>query len=267
MSITRAGHHDSVDIAQLVKEEDRINPQKAIERLEERQRSTDGRLQHHHDPSPCEPALGLARARQSVASQLQREHRAGTFQSEVFRARRDLTLPLYINNPSAYVSDFEGRDDILDKLEARLRKTGEELDTNPKGILTVALHGLGGIGKTSVAWAFARRCEDKKLFDLVLWAPADSRNKTVNAFASAASTLGLVTEQESQDQEFCARQLRSWLQEPVKTLNVRSDTTGEATWLLILDNVDSLDIAKEFMPVSDHGSILFTTRDQISTLR
>lgn len=199
-----------------------------------------------------------------MASQLQREQRVSAFQSEVFRPRRDLNLPLYINNPGAYVSDFEGRDDILEKLETRLRKAQEELDTNPKGILTVALHGIGGIGKTSVAWAFARRCEDKKLFDLVLWTPADSRSKIVNALASAASTLGLVTEQESQDQEYCARQLRSWLQEPVKTLNVRSDSTGGATWLLILDNVDSLDIAKEFMPVSDHGSILFTTRDQIA---
>jgi tetratricopeptide (TPR) repeat protein len=128
---------------------------------------------------------------------------------------------------------FTGREKILEDLVRTLGKRK-----------SAALSGLGGVGKTQTAveYAYTHRSQ----YTAVLWVKAESRGTLLADFASIAAALNLPSAA-AKEQALAVAEVRRWL-----------DT--HSGWLLILDNADDLDLAKEFLPRDPQGDLLLTTR-------
>jgi Tfp pilus assembly protein PilF len=137
---------------------------------------------------------------------------------------------------------FTGRDPYLKALEHALAHGGTAALTQPR-----AISGLGGIGKTLTAIEYAYRHRDQ--YRAVLWSRADSRDALVSGFTAIASLLDL-PEKDERDANVAAEAVHRWLERQ----------TG---WLLILDNVEDLaGVVRPFLPASETGHVLITTRLQ-----
>jgi hypothetical protein len=102
-----------------------------------------------------------------------------------------------------------------------------------------ALVGLGGLGKTQTAAEYAYRYREK--YKAVLWAGADSKENLTADYQSLVRLLGLPR------QEDPLEMMQAWF-------------TRQSDWLLILDNADDLRIIDPFLPRSQRGHVLLTTR-------
>jgi hypothetical protein len=112
---------------------------------------------------------------------------------------------------------------------------------------TLVLYGPPGVGKTQHAVQHAQ--EKRHQYSMVLWASADSAQSLHQALAALAD-LVLPIAETSCSTEAKVVALREWL-------------GTDPGWLLILDNADSDDIAREierFIPAAHHGYVLVTSR-------
>lgn len=137
---------------------------------------------------------------------------------------------------------FTGRENILTFLFNRLRLNGTAAVTQPQ-----AISGLGGIGKTQTAIEYAYRHRDD--YQYVFWVQADTHEDIISDFITIASRLGL-PEKDARDQGSLVTAVQRWL-----------ETNG--SWLLIFDNADNPAMLQEFLPISNRGHILLTTRAQV----
>ncbi len=131
-----------------------------------------------------------------------------------------------------------GREDLLAELDTRL--TGGD-DSGPR---TVALSGLGGAGKTSVALAYAHR----HLAEVgVAWRFA-AEDPTVLAaeFAELAAQLGARDDADTRD--------------PVASVHGTLAAYPEQ-WLLIFDNASDRAAVERFLPPAGRGRVLVTSRN------
>lgn len=129
---------------------------------------------------------------------------------------------------------------------------------------TVVLHGLGGIGKTQLAIAYTKRHKEK--YTAVFWLNANDGDSLQLSFRDiaqqvlenhpSASTLASV---DLDDLDQVVNTVKAWLR-----------LQNNTRWLMIYDNYDNprihgnadrsaVDI-RRFLPGSDHGSIIITTR-------
>ncbi|PCG88329.1 hypothetical protein PENOC_111470 [Penicillium occitanis (nom. inval.)] len=144
---------------------------------------------------------------------------------------------------------FVGRQDEITKLE--------ELITMQDGPRRIAITGLGGVGKTQVALELAHRERDRDQECSVFWVPCTSHAMIEQAFLQIAQKLRLHNMNPAE------------VKEQVK-LYLSSERAGK--WLLIFDNADDADMwfadshaaprLEEFLPESEQGRILFTTRNR-----
>ncbi|GKT64384.1 phosphorylase superfamily protein [Colletotrichum tofieldiae] len=121
---------------------------------------------------------------------------------------------------------------------------------------TVALVGLGGVGKTQIALDIAYWVKDNKTEYSVFWVPALSFASFEQAYTVIAKDLDIYPQTESEDVKTSVRQFLS------------SKAAGH--WLLIVDNADDEEILfgssgnpnglDKYLPQSDNGITLFTTR-------
>ena len=88
------------------------------------------------------------------------------------------TLPCH-TLPVAENQRFYGRGDILQRLEEHLTPA----DTNSR-LSSVALHGLGGIGKTQIALAYAYQKLDS--LDAIFWISAENTYTVQKDFSRVA---------------------------------------------------------------------------------
>jgi tetratricopeptide (TPR) repeat protein len=128
---------------------------------------------------------------------------------------------------------FTGREQLLAQVQAALAERGR-----------AALSGLGGMGKSQTAMEHAHRHMQE--YDYVLWVGAQSREALVSGYSTLASLLELPLA-DAKDQMLAVGVVRCWL-------------GSHERWLLILDNVDDLATAREFLPPGKNGHVLFTTR-------
>ncbi|KAL4985444.1 hypothetical protein BDW68DRAFT_144681 [Aspergillus falconensis] len=144
---------------------------------------------------------------------------------------------------------FVGRQDEIGKLE--------ELLTTRDGPRRVAITGLGGVGKTQVALEVAYRIRDQDKECSVLWVPCTSHALIEQTFLRFAEILGLQGVKPAD------------VKERVKTY-LSSERAGK--WLLVFDNADDTEMwlsandtapaLEDFLPQSEQGHILFTTRNR-----
>jgi len=155
------------------------------------------------------------------------------------------------------VDYFVGRSEELDAIHREL-----EHDRCRK---TAVVHGLGGMGKTQLALAYAQRHKDK--YSAVFWVNSKDADTLKQGYAAAArriyrehpslSHLKAVAEGGNLDE--ATEAVKRWL-----------SSVGNDGWLVIYDNHDTpklpghdepgtFDI-RPFLPEADHGAILITTR-------
>ncbi|KAN0077370.1 hypothetical protein V8E54_005674 [Elaphomyces granulatus] len=155
------------------------------------------------------------------------------------------------------IEHFVAREEELAEVHRTLRGDGSRR--------TVVLHGLGGIGKTQLTIAYAKRHRDN--YSAVFWLNIKDEDSLKQSFAKAAkqilrehpsaSRLSSVDTKENFDE--VADAVKEWLSLPNNT-----------RWLMIYDNYDNpklpgnmdptaVDIRK-FLPESYQGSVIITTR-------
>jgi TIR domain/Tetratricopeptide repeat/CobQ/CobB/MinD/ParA nucleotide binding domain/NB-ARC domain len=148
------------------------------------------------------------------------------------------TIPPVWRVPTRNAS-FTGRNEILEKLHEQL------IGGSTAVVLPVALHGLGGVGKTQVAQEFAHRFMAD--YDLVWWVPAEQRDLINPSLAELAPHLG---------------------QRPADSTAETADAVREALrrgrpydrWLLIFDNADEPREIEDFFP-GGPGHVIVTSRN------
>ncbi|OCK75506.1 putative kinesin light chain, partial [Lepidopterella palustris CBS 459.81] len=154
---------------------------------------------------------------------------------------------------------FVGCDSQIKELEAKLFAE----DRCQK----VAIYGLGGVGKTQVALELAYRTREAHPDYSIFWIPANSVEKFEQACLEIGQLLQIpgISEENTDVKQLVKQKLSQ-------------ETTG--CWLLILDNADDADVwfketsngpqptrLIDYLPRSNKGSLVFTTRDRKSALR
>ena len=140
---------------------------------------------------------------------------------------------LVLPKPSSF---FTGRTKVLDEVAAALAEHA-----------TVALSGIGGLGKTQVTLQYAAL--HGKEYDHVFFVNADTGSTLQTSYAEIASQLNLLP-QEVSDLTLIATTVLRWL----------GNTPG---WLLIADNADNLKVVRDLLPFQGKGRLLLTTREAV----
>jgi tetratricopeptide (TPR) repeat protein len=135
---------------------------------------------------------------------------------------------------------FTGRIDLLDELHARL---GDGLTA----VLPEALHGMGGVGKSHLAIEYAHRFS--RDYDIVWWIPAGHAAQIVTSLVELSRRLALPVPPEAANVAVPAVLDALRLGEPY------------AHWLLVFDNAEDPRTVQPFLPPSDTGRILVTSRN------
>ena len=135
---------------------------------------------------------------------------------------------------------FMGRHQLLTDIYRRLCQTVQNHHNH-----RLALHGLGGVGKTQLALEYAYTHQN--YYDGIYWISAANQISILSGFreiAKRTNCLGYEFNLES-----CEKDVISWLN--------RQDR-----WLLIFDNLDDATVVDGLLPnVSPRQHILFTTRN------
>ena len=135
---------------------------------------------------------------------------------------------------------FTGREEILEDLRPHLRSD------QAAGPARLALHGLGGVGKTQIALEYAYRFALE--YRAIFWMGAETEAQLYSGLLQIAGVLSLSGPDE-RDQQAVVAAVQQWL-----------STHGQ--WLLIVDNVDDLSLLDRLLPLARSGAMLLTTRCQ-----
>ncbi|KAI1297975.1 kinesin light chain 1 [Xylaria venustula] len=155
------------------------------------------------------------------------------------------------------IQHFVARGGELAEIREALRSDGSRR--------AVILHGLGGIGKTQLAVAYAKRYRDE--YSAIFWLNIKDETSIQQSFTKVAKRVlqqhphasPLSTLDIQQDRKKVAEAVLAWL-----------SLLGNTRWLLIYDNYDNpklgtstdnaeIDIG-QFLPEAYQGSIVVTTR-------
>ncbi|KZL79244.1 kinesin light chain 1 [Colletotrichum incanum] len=171
--------------------------------------------------------------------------------------------------------DFIGRSGILDHVKQLF---GHKQPQQPaaRARSRVALHGLGGIGKTQIALAYAYwlkgACPDMSVF----WVHASNSERFRQAYFSIAQECKIPGHDDPKADVLTL--VKAWLEKK-----------NRGRWVMILDNADDTEVffptqaeqgsallhkeSREasymgcYVPECDHGSILITSRNTQAALR
>ncbi|MGW7610508.1 tetratricopeptide repeat protein [Streptomyces sp. NPDC054766] len=136
-------------------------------------------------------------------------------------------------------SHFTGRQDELDSI----RKALSAEHAGP-GAAAVVVHGLGGVGKSTLALQYAQTF--RETYDLVWWIDASSPGKIEEALVEIARLLSPEWAGTAQQPELTSWAL-AWLQHHTK-------------WLLVYDNVEDPALLSPFLGSLVGGHHLITSR-------
>ena len=142
---------------------------------------------------------------------------------------------------------FTGRDELLDDLQQMLLETQLKKYNH-----RVAIYGMGGVGKTQIAIEYAYRY--KKDYNDIYWIRAVDQAALLSGFQELARIARCLPSgaDNSKPQEVATTVLY-WLR-------------SQKNWLVVIDNLDDISIAAEFLPAIDSGGhTLITTRNQHSS--
>ncbi|MEV6110357.1 tetratricopeptide repeat protein [Streptomyces sp. NPDC051940] len=197
--------------------------------------------------TPDGPARVSAPGQRAIAAQ----HLAGTAISgdidqlvvlppQAGLSARDIEAPPGLSNlPRAATSLFLGRDRALARLRAALTSKGDAAITQAH-----AVHGLGGVGKSTLALQYAHRYRAE--YNVVWWITAESPDHIDASLAALAVRLDPVWAGTAQPAQHTAWAL-AWLQ-------------WHQGWLLIFDNVEDPADLRPYLGTLPGGHHVVTSR-------
>ncbi|MDY7225332.1 FxSxx-COOH system tetratricopeptide repeat protein [Hyalangium rubrum] len=142
----------------------------------------------------------------------------------------------YPRNPN-----FTGRQSLLQEVR-------EHFLAAPARPQPLALHGLGGVGKTQLALEYAcRQALDERHYTHVLWVRADDPAVLATSYAALSETLEL-PEKSAPEQRQKIVAVQQWLQR-------------HEGWLLIIDNAEQPGALASYLPPAVKGHVLITSRN------
>ncbi|KJZ71347.1 hypothetical protein HIM_09283 [Hirsutella minnesotensis 3608] len=165
----------------------------------------------------------------------------------VLRQHAQVDIPRH-SIPFSKNCQFVGRSEIL--------KTVREKLFGDHGHRSIALVGLGGVGKTQVALWIAHWTNENKSHWSVFWMPAFSRASFERASLELVEELDIEGVEKGDPKQLLRRYLRS---------------SKSGNWLLIVDNADDEEVVfgidgengiYDYLPQTDSGRILSTTRSR-----
>ncbi len=119
--------------------------------------------------------------------------------------------------------------------------------TISSNLRSFSLCGFGGMGKTQIAMFYAFKREQS--FDTIPRVQADEPTKIIKSFDDIAKALDLVDGSDQGDKVVSRDKVLRWLSDPRKRLIANGDGP-ELARLMIFDNADNIDLAKEYWPLS-----------------
>ncbi|MFI6128479.1 tetratricopeptide repeat protein [Micromonospora sp. NPDC051141] len=143
------------------------------------------------------------------------------------------------NLPKPPTRLFLGRDEDLARLE--------EVMAAGRGVVSQAVHGLGGVGKTELALQYANRQRDQ--FEVRWWVTADSPAAIQDGLAELTALVNPELTLTAGHQD-AAGWAVAWLQ-------------NRSGWLLVLDNVEDRGDVEPLLGRLDTGEVLITTRRDV----
>ena len=166
------------------------------------------------------------------------------------------TIPLPRN------TRFFGRTESLEVIDEYFAST-----SSVSGTHSLALYGMGGVGKTQTALEYAWKKQGE--YDVVLWVPAEEEITLQQALSHVALKELNLNGADATSHKQNAVLMMQWLRTTGKLLFHKTRLRKvqhnwlilyiDARWLLIYDNVETPLIFTTYWPVSDHGRILITT--------
>lgn len=99
---------------------------------------------------------------------------------------------------------FWGREQALQAVEEAL-----DPEEGAGSLKALALHGMGGVGKTQIALQYANR--NHQLYSVMLWIAAQNTISMGKSFRDIAQDLGLVKGEEIEDAVAAIRKVKNWL--------------------------------------------------------
>ncbi|KAF2152460.1 TPR-like protein [Myriangium duriaei CBS 260.36] len=140
------------------------------------------------------------------------------------------------------------------------RKLSELLNKHQEGSSlphALALHGLGGAGKSQLALKYAE--DNKQRYDPIMWIDARDTESIRASFERCASELKLQLGQ-SQTQSSDLKHAIA-VQAVLRWLQSRKATDEE--WLVIIDNADDVALGiRDVIPSGGRGSVIITSQDK-----
>ena len=144
------------------------------------------------------------------------------------------------NLPHLRNRNFTGRTELLEALRTKL------MHGRP-AVLTQAISGLGGVGKTELAVEYAY--QNASDYELVWWVRAEEPALLATDFAGLAEYLDL-SEKDVLDQREAITAARRWFE-------------SHDRWLLVFDNAEELGDLLPYLPRTGSGNVLITSRNPI----
>jgi len=170
------------------------------------------------------------------------------YQSLVLQLEFSEPWPHYYLVPQVYQPNphFVGRDDLIEELRQKLYSSQPETYNH-----RVALHGMGGVGKTQLAVQYLFK--HKSEYESVFWISAATRADFQSRFQQIAEKIKCVNNA-GNDADAVAQAVLAWL----KTRN---------SYLLIIDNLDDISIVHGYLSeiCGDNCHVLITTRNRDPT--
>ncbi|KAI9780438.1 MAG: hypothetical protein M1839_006712 [Geoglossum umbratile] len=152
------------------------------------------------------------------------------------------------------IEHFVAREEELAEMHRTLSGNGSRC--------TVVLQGLGGIGKTQLAVAYATRHKDN--YSAIFWLNIKDEDSLKQSFSNLARQI---LREHPSASRLSSVDIKSNFDEVVDAVKAWLSLPDNTRWLMIYDNYDNpgntdataLDIRK-FLPESYQGSIIITTR-------
>ncbi len=183
-------------------------------------------------------------ARESRGVQIVQPDGSGV-QHNYYGGRRSVSWPHLVGVIPPRADGFQDR--------AAARVLDGQAAPGRTAVLTQVVSGLGGVGKTQLAAAFARRLWVSGELDLLVWVSAASREAVVTGYAQTSTDLVLGPDGENPDH--AATRFLAWLE------------STDSRWLIVMDDLSTAaDVRGLWPPDRQTGRTVVTTRRRDSTL-
>ncbi|UKZ73821.1 hypothetical protein TrVFT333_001474 [Trichoderma virens FT-333] len=121
-------------------------------------------------------------------------------------------------------------------------------DGSTAAFRSIALFGLGGVGKSSIAVRYIEKKMGEKKYDVVFWVYGETTASLRQSFTDIALQLKLPGAQPNSHNENL-RMVQDWFQ------------TTDRKWLVVYDNVEDDKLLMPYWPEASHGKAIITTRN------